>query len=213
MIATGAGKHGVLRPFLTSCVLIGCLNNASLPAQSSQRLPRLTLSFTAGAARPLNSTFRELYGSVQVPFSGQADFGVSRRFSAFAGFRYLSAGGSTAVAEPQVAVEEYALRFRMYSAKAGISFALPSRKLALRAGAGISYNRYSERVEGTDFSTRGSRAGFLAQATVDYPLTRRFSVIGRFEYSTIRGIPGPDSETKINLGATELSAGLAIKLL
>jgi opacity protein-like surface antigen len=172
----------------------------------------LAFSFTAGISRPIHGPFRELYGGAQVPFSLEVDYRLFGRFHPYAGFRHVSSSGETRVIEPEFEPESYPLNFKMDSARFGLSVGFPLRRFTLLAGAGAGYNSYRERIEDMGLSIKGHAFGFQAHAAADYPLNRRFSLIGRFEFSTIPASEDPATGTKINLGSVDLSFGLAVKL-
>lgn len=184
-----------------------------LSAQSKEEPPRLTISTAAGFAHPFSDTFADCYGSAQWPLSVQTEFELSSNIYAFSAFGYLGAEGNSVVEQAFFEEETYPLRFRMYSAKFGGLFRKRLGKVVLDAGGGFSSNWYREEMEGLDFAARGTSAGLLVQATAGYPIGRRFSLLGRCEFSWIPSSPDPElPDTRINLGGIELAAGLRIRL-
>lgn len=181
-------------------------------AQTREDLSRLEISATAGIAHVWNAQFNEVYRGVQVPLSVQLDCRVFRRIYAFSGFRFVGIEGEAISEEPVQAQEEFQTKFKMYSAAIGWAVAMPIRRATVTAGAGITCNWYREILAEANLSTRGTAIGFLAQTAARYPLSRRFSVLGRLGFSSIPSRTDPVTNGRINLGGIEVSGGLSVRL-
>ncbi len=209
MRTTTPGRCKSIRLSATAFVLIAA---GPLPAQTRADVPRLAVSATAGFGRSLNGQFRDNYGGVQMPLSVQVDLRLFQRISVFSAFRRVRTKGQTTIEEPNFAEDALPLTFRMHSAKFGGTVGGQLGRVTLQAGGGVSGNWYKEEVGVLDLSLRGRNVGLLAQVAASYPLNRRLSLQGRFEFTSIPSRTDPGTGIDINLGGIELACGLLFKL-
>jgi len=192
-------------------LLMGILTQGRLFSEAQAKSPRFSISISAGVFYPLQESFRKLYGSMEWPGSFQINYKLSREVFLFSGFRYLSSHGETMIVGQEYMPENHPIKLSVYSAKLGIFFASVQRRFFIFLGGGASYNFYKERWEETPISFEDKRFGFVAQGGAEYSLSRKFSLVGRIEYSSIQTKSGSKLESEIDLGGIEFSLGLSFK--
>lgn len=182
-----------------------------LRAEEKEMLPRFSFSFSAGCFVPQQESFRQLYGSVQFPLNLQTNYVLSPQADLFAGLRYLASKGETEIVGSEFVPESYPISFILYSGKLGISYYFLRTRLSLFMGSGLSYNFYKEKWQNTEISAQDKKFGFFAQGGTGYLLGKKYSVVGRIEYSSISTRESSKLQKKINLGGLEFSLGLAFR--
>lgn len=211
-ITSPAGERRRRIYALLTFVMIAVFAPTAVWAQSSRDPRGLTVSLSAGAARPSDRSFRELYGSVQYPISVQADYEICRHVLAFSGYEYLGRTGNVLETEMTVAPAGDAIRFRQHTLNVGLLYAVPLRRITLLGGGGVGVHFYRETWEGAGVDTRGNKAGFVAQAGAEYALFRNISFLGRVGYSRLVVKAGSSSENNAGLGRLEFTLGLSFRL-
>jgi hypothetical protein len=195
-------------------VLAGVTAGAAA-AQPAPEPARGTLSAAAAVFRPLAQEFRDLYGT-QVPVVAQLDWPIGRHLAVFAGVRHLRSSGETIPVSQQETrePERFAIRFRSTSLRLGGLLLVPRGPWSVSAGAGAVYCRYSERWPDAGFNERDDGTGFIVQAGVTRAFARRWSALGRVEYSygpRTKPAAGSDVVTRVNLGGIDVTAGIGFR--
>jgi len=196
---------------LAAIVLVFAWAQMASFSEPAEKMSRFSLSFSAGCYLPQQKSFRQLYGSVQFPLNLQVNYVLSPQADLFAGLRYLTSKGETEIVGPELVLESHPLDFGLYSGRLGICYYFLRTRLSLFMGAGLSYNFYKETWENTEISSEDKKSGFFAQAGTEYLLGKKYSVVGRIEYSSIPTKESSKLQKKINLGGLEFSVGLVLK--
>ena len=204
------GKTSVV--FFVLIAACACWPAPPLCAQSAANPGSVSVGIFAGAARPADAAFRQIYGSTQFPVAVQANVRLYRGLHAFAGYAYVSRSGRVITAGPGTLDEAEPLKFRMHTVRAGSLYSVPVWKLTLLAGAGAGCHYYLERWEAAGVSTSGSKAGLFVQTGVEVPVFSRLSLAGRIEYSHVPIKAKSAAEIDTNLGRLDLTLGLVFKL-
>ena len=129
-----------------------------------------------------------------------------------AALAYLDAGGQTRIVGSDLGDENYRTRLTLCSVQLGVRHRWLLNRLQFSVGAGGSWNFYREKWSDTDILQKGHSAGFWAVAGGEYPLTSRFFLVGKIQYSSIPTGRGSVLEKKVNLGGGELLLGVAVHL-
>jgi hypothetical protein len=74
---------------------------------------------------------------------------------------------------------------------------------------GISYNIYREKWDQSGISFEDKNLGFFLIAGVEYFISRKFSLPGRTQFSSIPTKKGSKLDENVKPGGTELSLGLS----
>jgi len=192
--------------------LLSAWSRPLLFSQTEQKASLLTMSFAAGVFCPLQESFRELYGSAQIPVSLQIHYRFSEEFYIFTGLRYLQSSGKSKIVGPKYTAESYDLKFSMMSVRLGFFFTLKPGQFVPYAGVGANYNFYREKWEDMGYEVRDRKLGLLVQAGTEYSLNRILSLVGGIEYSSIQTNSGAKLESRVDLGGFEFYLGIQFKL-
>ena len=171
--------------------------------------PRFSVSFFTGYFRPQESAFRELYGNAALQFSFDLSYSITENISVHSGVKYLSCNGETIVIDPQFEEEMVKLAFTMYSIPVAIIVSLPFGDVRPFFGAGVSYNMYDEKWDEFEISFEDKKWGGLVVGGIEYCVAKRFSLLGRFQYSSLPTGQGSHLDDDINLGGFEFSLGFS----
>jgi opacity protein-like surface antigen len=193
-------------------LFVAVLPASALWSQSKPDRKRLTAAVSVGVARPADQSFRELYGTVQYPFSMQADYEIHRHILVFSGYAHVGRTGRTLETESSFAPASDPIQFGMHSVKLGLLYALPLHRITLLGGGGAGFHFYRETWEAAGVATKGNKTGWIAQGGAECALTRSFSLVSRVEYSRIVIRAKSSMENDASLGRLELSLGLSISL-
>ena len=172
----------------------------------------VALSFAAGLGIPSGAVFRDIYGSQVWPLSGQVEWRItSSGLGVFGGVRRVTRGGR-ALTEGASQPSEEQVEFTTTSWRIGPSWSLIRGRWGFTVAGGPSYVTYREAWDTAGLSQEDSRLGFVVQGTLDRQLTRRVSVLLRLEQSLLNADPPEDTGLgSVNLGATDIAAGLAFR--
>ncbi|MGB8951492.1 MAG: outer membrane beta-barrel protein [Candidatus Aminicenantales bacterium] len=181
-------------------------------SQTEQKASLLTISFAAGVFCPLQESFRELYGSAQIPVSLQVNYRFSEEFFVFTGLRYLQSSGKSKIVGPEYVSESYDLKFSMMSVRLGFFFTFKTGQFVPHAGIGANYNFYREKWEDLNYEVSDRKLGLLVLAGTEYTLNRILSLVGGIEYSSIQTNSGSKLESRVDLGGFEFYLGILFKL-
>ncbi len=193
---------------VAACVLTA----VPLEAQAPSGLPRLAVSVTAGAMRPLEAPVRDLYSSVFLPVTVEADFRLTRRFFVFASGQFLSQDGEVVYDLPPAPVERFGLTLSTTSLRFGVGAWFPWGRWVLGAAGGMSHTRYKERWADAEVpAATGSAVGLIGQGGAEYRLSPWLSAVGRVEYSHV-----PLDETRelvptFDLSGVSVSGGVLVR--
>jgi hypothetical protein len=172
---------------------------------------RVEVSIAAAVSRPADSVFREAYGDVVVPLSAQLEVPVGwKGLFAFGGARYVRASGeASSMGLLPVVVP---LRFRQSSVRAGLGWRFRAGACAVSLAGGPSLNWYREQWEGFGLVVTGREPGLVAQLSASRPISRRFGLVARGEFTTANADPRQDPTLpEANLGGVDLGAGLVFR--
>jgi hypothetical protein len=200
--------------FSTAGAVICLVMAASEPlrSQAVQDARQFTASVSAGIARPADPAFRELYGSALYPLSAQGEFELRRNVRIFGAWGHVSRSGRTQTEASALVPANDAIKFRMNSAKAGLLYVVPLRRITLLCGGGVGFHFYRETWEEAAATTQGRKTGFVAQGSAEFALTRDFALVGRIEYTRISIKAESAMENDAGLGRLEMSLGIALRL-
>ena len=172
------------------------------------KLP-VSISFSFGYFQPKEKAFKDLYGNNKFQLNFSMRYVLMKNVSIYSGLRYLSCNGDTKIAGPEFQAEKYNLEFKMYSIPLGFIYSHSFKSIHPFLGGGISYNIYREKWDQFNISFEDKNLGFFLIAGVEYFISRRFSLIGRTQFSSIPTKKGSKLEENVNLGGTEFSIGLS----
>lgn len=197
---------------LAAAAVAGVLIDAPLQAQAPPALPRIALSVTAGATKPLEPAVRDLYSRVFLPVTVEADFRLTRRFFVFASGQFLSQDGEVVYDLPPAPVERFGLRLNTTSLRFGVGAWFPWGRWVLGAAGGMSHTRYKEKWTDAEVpAATGSAVGLVGQGGAEYRLSPWLSAVGRVEYSYV-----PLDETRqllptFDLSGVSVSGGVLVR--
>ena len=180
-------------------------------APASGASGRVEVSLVAAVSRPADAVFREAYGSAVVPLSAQLDVPVGwKGLIVFGGARYVGASGeASSMGLLPVVVP---LRFRQASIRTGLGWRLRAGSWAVSAAAGPSVTWYREEWEGFGLVVKGRAVGLVAQLSASRPISRRFGLMARGEFTTANADPRQDPTLpEADLGGVDLGAGLVFR--
>jgi len=171
--------------------------------------PPVSVSFSFGYFQPKEKAFKDLYGKNKFQLNFSMRYVLMKNLSIYSGLRYLSCNGETKIAGPVFQEVKYNLKFKMYSIPLGFIYSHSFRKLHPFLGGGISYNIYREKWDQFGISFEDKSLGFFLIAGVEYFISKRFSLFGRTQFSSIPTKKGSELDENVNLGGTEFSLGLS----
>jgi len=172
------------------------------------KLP-ISVSFSFGYFKPKEEAFKDLYGNNKFQLSFSMRYILMKNLSIYSGLRYLSCNGETKIAEPVFQEEKYNLKFKMYSIPLGFIYSQPFKNIHPFLGGGISYNIYREKWDQFGISFEDKNLGFFLIGGVEYFISKKFSLLGRTQFSSIPTKKGSKLDENVNLGGTEFSFGLS----
>jgi opacity protein-like surface antigen len=178
---------------------------------AENRLPR-SLSFSLGYFHPNEESFKELYGGNTFQLNFNVSCVLLKSVSVFSGLRYISCKGETKIVGTEIQEEKYRLKFTMYSIPIGLICSFSMKNMHPFLGGGVSYNIYSEKWGQLDISFEGKKAGFFLVGGIEYPVNRRFSLLGSMQYSSIPTRQGAKLDENVDLGGVEFSLGFSFHL-
>lgn len=196
----------------SAAVVAAVLTAKPLEAQAPPDLPRLAVSVTAGAMRPLEAPVRDLYSRVFLPVTVEADFRLTRRFFVFASGQFLSQDGEVIFDLPPAPVEHLPLTLNTTSLRFGVGAWFPWGRWVLVAAGGTSHTFYKERWAAAEVPpATGTVVGFIGQGGAEYRLSKWISVVSRAEYSYV-----PLDETRelvptFDLSGVSVSGGMLVR--
>jgi opacity protein-like surface antigen len=97
----------------------------------------------------------------------------------------------------------------MYSIPLALIYSHSFKNIHPFLGGGISYNIYREKWDQFNISFEDKNLGFFLIAGVEYFISKRFSLLGRTQFSSIPTKKGSKLDENVNLGCTEFSLGLS----
>jgi len=172
------------------------------------KLP-ISISFSLGYFQPKEKAFKDLYGNSNSQLVFNIRYVLMENLSIYSGLRYLSCNGETKIAGPEFQEEKYNLKFTMYSIPFAFIYSHSFKNIHPFLGGGISYNIYREKWDQFDISFEDKNLGFFLVAGVEYFISKRFSLLGRTQFSSIPTKKGSKLDENVNLGGTEFSLGLS----
>jgi opacity protein-like surface antigen len=172
------------------------------------KLP-VSISFSFGYFQPKEDAFKDLYGNNKFQLNFSMRYVLKRNLSIYSGFRYLFCNGETKIAGPVFQEVKYHLKLKVYSIPVGLIYSHPFKNIHPFLGGGISYNIYREEWDQIGISFEGKNLGFFLIGGVEYFISKRFSLLGRTQYSSIPTKKGSTLDEKVNLGGTEFSIGFS----
>jgi len=172
------------------------------------KLP-VSISFSFGYFQPKEKAFKDLYGNNKFQLNFSMRYIVMKNVSIYSGLRYLSCSGDTKIAGPEFQEEKYDLKFTMYSIPLALIYSHSFKNIHPFLGGGISYNIYREKWDQINISFEGKNLGFFLVAGVEYFISKRFSLLGRTQFSSIPTKKGSKLDENVNLGGNEFSLGLS----
>lgn len=176
---------------------------------SAKYKPRTSISFSFGYFLPQEKAFKELYGNNKLQLNFNLRYVLGKNLSIYSGLRYLACNGETKIAGPEFQEQKYKLKFTMYSIPLAFIFSLPFKNIHPFLGGGVSYNIYSEKWDQFDISFEDKKVGLLLIGGVEYFIGKRFSFLGRAQYSSIPTKQGSKLDENINLGGIDFSLGIS----
>jgi opacity protein-like surface antigen len=172
------------------------------------KLP-VSISFSFGYFQPREDAFKDLYGNNKFYLNFSMRYALKNNLSVYSGFRYLSCSGETEISGPVFQEVKYNLKLKLYSVPVGLIYSHPFKNIHPFIGGGISYNIYQENWEQIDISFEGKNLGFFLIGGVEYFISKKFSLLGRTQYSSIPTNKGSALDENVNLGGTEFSLGFS----
>ncbi len=176
---------------------------------SDQYNPRLSTSFSFGFLQPRERAFKDLYGNNKLQVDFSIRYVLMKNVSVYSGLKYLSCTGETKIVGTEFQQEQYNLKFTMYSIPLAFVYSFSVKNIYPFLGGGVSYNVYKEKWDELDISEDGKKLGFFLIGGIEYFISKRFSLLGRAQYSSIPTKKGSKLDENINLGGTEFSLGLS----
>ncbi len=172
------------------------------------KLP-VSISFSFGYFQPKEKAFKDLYGNNKFQLNFSLRYVLMKNISIYSGLRYLSCNGETKIAGPEFQAAKYNLKFTMYSIPLGFIYSHPFKNIHPFLGGGVNYNIYREKWDQIGFSFEDKNLGFFLIAGVEYFISKKFSLFGRTQFSSIPTKQGSKLDENVNLGGTEFSLGLS----
>ena len=176
---------------------------------SAQNRPGASISFSFGYFQPKEKAFKELYGNNKFQMNFNVRYALKKNLSLYSGLRYLSCEGETEIVGPEFQEEKYALKFTMYSIPFAFLYSSAYKNVYPFFGGGLSYNIYREEWDQIGISFKDKKIGLLLLGGVEYFIWEKFSLLARFQYSSIATKQGAELDENINLGGTEFSLGFS----
>jgi opacity protein-like surface antigen len=171
--------------------------------------PPVSISFSFGYFQPREKAFKDLYGSNKFQINFSMRYVLMKNVSIYSGLRYLSCSGDTKIAGPEFQEEKYNLKFTMYSIPLALIYSHSFKNIHPFLGGGINYNIYREKWDQFNISFEDKNLGFFLIAGVEYFISKRFSLLGGTQFSSIPTKKGSKLDENVNLGGTEFSLGLS----
>jgi opacity protein-like surface antigen len=171
--------------------------------------PPVSISFSFGYFQPKEKAFKDLYGNNKFQLNFSMRYVLMKNVSIYSGLRYLSCSGETKIAGPEFQEEKYDLKFTMYSIPLALIYSHSFKNIHPFLGGGISYNIYREKWDQLGISFEDKNLGLFLIAGVEYFISKRFSILGRTQFSSIPTKKGSELDENVNLGGTEYSLGLS----
>lgn len=171
--------------------------------------PPVSVSFSIGYFQPREDAFKDLYGNNKFRLSFSMRYELKKNLSLYSGFRYLSCNGETEITGPLFQDVNYSLKLKVYSIPVGLVYSHPFKNIHPFFGGGISYNIYQENWDQIDISFEGNSIGFFIIGGIEYFVSKKFSLLGRTQYSSIPTDKGSVLDDNVNLGGTEFSVGFS----
>ncbi len=198
-------RRTVLIPFM---VILGLATVArSGAAQTPAESYRIGVSGSVGLFAPRDSTMSAVYGSRLTAITAQVDVSIWSRFSVFGGLRWLPASGQTVEELAPATSQSFSTSVSVRTFRVGLlAHALIAARWTLSGGGGVGISSYNESIPDAGVDTSGTATGMFALAEIRYAVRARWSVIGRFEYSSIP-VDGVDGES-LNIGGPDFQVGL-----
>lgn len=172
------------------------------------KLP-VSISFSFGYFQPKEKAFKDLYGNNKFQLNFGIRYVLMENLSIYSGLRYLSCNGETKIAGPEFQEEKYDLKFTIYSIPLALIYSHSFKNIHPFLGGGISYNIYREKWDQLAISFEDKNLGFFLIAGVEYFISKRFSILGRTQFSSIPTKKGSELDENVNLGGAEYSFGLS----
>jgi len=176
---------------------------------SDQYNPRLSISFSFGFFQPKEIAFKELYGNNKLQLNFNIRYVLMKNVSIYSGLKYLSCTGETKIIGTEFQEEKYNLKFTMSSIPFAFVYSYSFKNVYPFLGGGVSYNIYREKWDEWDISFEDKKLGFFIIGGIEYFISKRFSLLGRAQYSSIPTKKGSKLDENINLGGTEFSFGFS----
>ncbi|NIM59627.1 MAG: outer membrane beta-barrel protein [Candidatus Aminicenantes bacterium] len=172
------------------------------------KLP-VSISFSFGYFQPKEKAFKDLYGNNKFQLSFSLRYVLMKNVSIYSGLRYLACNGETKIVGPEFQEEKYDLKFTMYSIPLALIYSHSFKNINPFLGGGISYNIYREKWDQLAISFEDKNLGLFLIAGAEYFISKRFSLLGRAQFSSIPTKQGSELDENVNLGGTEYSLGLS----
>jgi len=172
------------------------------------KLP-VSISFSFGYFQPKEAAFKDLYGNNKFQLNFSMRYVFMKNLYIYSGLRYLSCNGETKITGTVFQEEKYNLKLKMYSIPVGLIYSRPFKNIHPFLGGGISYNIYQEKWDQFDISFEDKNLGFFLIAGVEYFISKRFSLLGGTQFTSIPTKKGSKLDENVNLGGTEFSIGFS----
>lgn len=198
-------SHGTFLVFIFLFLFFGRPSHS----YSAQDKPGASISFSFGYFQPQEKAFKELYGNNKFQMNLNVRYALKKNLSLYSGLRYLSCEGETEIVGPELQEEKYALKFTMYSIPFALLYSSDYKKVSPFFGGGLSYNIYREEWDQLGISFKDKKFGLLLVGGAEYFIFKKFSLLARFQYSSIATKQGAALDKNINLGGTEFSLGFS----
>ena len=174
----------------------------------SLKLP-VSVSLSFGYFQPKEEAFKDLYGNNKFQLNFSMRYVLKNNLSIYSGLRYLYCNGETEIAGPVFQEVKYNLKLKVYSIPVGLIYSHPFKNIHPFLGGGISYNIYREEWDQIGISFEGKSLGYFLTGGVEYFISKKFSLLGRTQFSSIPTKKGSALDENVNLGGTEFSVGLS----
>jgi hypothetical protein len=171
--------------------------------------PPVSISLSFGYFQPKEKAFKDLYGNNKFQLNFSLRYVLMKNVSIYSGLRYLSCNGDTKIVGPEFQEEKYDLKFTMYSIPLALIYSQSFKNIRPFLGGGISYNIYREKWDQLAISFDDKKLGLFFIGGVEYFIGKRFSILGRTQFSSIPTKQGSELDENVNLGGTEYSLGLS----
>jgi hypothetical protein len=176
---------------------------AAAPAQ------HLTVSLGTGGFFPSDGAYRQIYGS-GLSLAGDVWFTLGGRFGIAAGFGRLSDNGLAVPIEGGGA--EYPVSLRRTSIPVIAYYALGSKAIDVRLGAGGALHSYKETWQTVDLDFEGSKLTPRLVLAVSVAVIDKLSLFFSASYDAIPTGAGSLLAADINLGGFQVLGGLAFRI-